>query len=226
VEPHHSFLRPAKGRAVWICAVWRRWRTRRTLFSPSGSVDTALEIGPRSCPRNMVSDSAGSSIVGARYGDRRCSKRSAHLRAHKVFAVRPFARSVVETSGFLALITAGLHAGIVHPVVGAVRRIVGSQPVFLLMRLRLLGTRIGILGDFFRRRAAAILVGDRAYGRGRTSGEGDPGDRGVHQPATGASFVAEGVRPHETHSDRDEGLSPHTSSVARFCPRRLARGNA
>ena len=56
VEPHHPFLRPAKRRAVWICALWRRWRTRRT-FSPSGSVDTALEIRPRSRLRNMVGDS-------------------------------------------------------------------------------------------------------------------------------------------------------------------------
>ena len=35
-----------------------------TFFSPSGSVDTALEIRPRSRLRNMVSDSTGSSIDG------------------------------------------------------------------------------------------------------------------------------------------------------------------
>jgi hypothetical protein len=89
------------------------------------------------------------------------------------------------------------------------------------MRLRLLGTRIGVLGESLCRRAAPIVVSGRVHRHGGTTGDGDRGDRGVYLPASYASFAAERVGPHEMYSNLDEGLHLHISSAAWFYLRRF-----
>src|SRR2546423_14600562 len=100
-------------------------------------------------------------------------------------------------------------------------RIVGSQAVYLLVRLRLPRACIGILRELFGSRAARIVVGGGAYRHGGATADGDGGDRynrGMHPAAADAWSVAERVGLHEMHFRLGDGHPLDAPRVARCLP--------